>query len=141
MKAMSVQQPWAWLIATGHKDIENRTWRSDVRGWVLLHAGKAMQLDVWPALAEQMPHIKLPSQFDMPRGAIIGAMRIDDCVTESASLWFGGPVGFVIGAAVAFEKPVPWRGALGFQLEVDFKEPAAADILAQLPAHILEGAS
>ena len=23
--ALSIQQPWAWLIVEGHKDIENRT--------------------------------------------------------------------------------------------------------------------
>lgn len=27
MKALSIRQPWAWLIANGHKDIENRTWQ------------------------------------------------------------------------------------------------------------------
>jgi hypothetical protein len=26
MKALSVKQPWAWLICAGYKDIENRNW-------------------------------------------------------------------------------------------------------------------
>jgi hypothetical protein len=32
MKALSIKQPWAWLIVNGHKDIENRDWRSDNPG-------------------------------------------------------------------------------------------------------------
>jgi hypothetical protein len=27
MKALSIKQPWAWLICAGHKDIENRNWK------------------------------------------------------------------------------------------------------------------
>lgn len=27
MKALSIRQPWAWLICAGYKDIENRDWK------------------------------------------------------------------------------------------------------------------
>lgn len=39
MKAISIKQPWASLIAHGIKDIENRSWRTNYRGRVLIHAG------------------------------------------------------------------------------------------------------
>jgi ASCH domain-containing protein len=26
MKALSVRQPWAWLIVNGYKEVENRDW-------------------------------------------------------------------------------------------------------------------
>ena len=39
MKALSIKQPWAWLIVNGFKDIENRTWRTKIRGEFLIHAG------------------------------------------------------------------------------------------------------
>jgi len=32
MKALSILQPWAWLVVNGHKDIENRTWGTGFRG-------------------------------------------------------------------------------------------------------------
>jgi len=32
MKALSIRQPYAWLIIHGYKDIENRTWGTRVRG-------------------------------------------------------------------------------------------------------------
>lgn len=38
MKALSIKQPWASLIAHGIKDIENRTWATKYRGKVLIHA-------------------------------------------------------------------------------------------------------
>lgn len=45
MKAITVQQPWAFAIATGAKTIENRTrphpWRSAIGNRIAIHAGKA----------------------------------------------------------------------------------------------------
>lgn len=41
MKALTIQQPWAWAVAAGGKDIENRTWGSAVGGPLAIHAGKA----------------------------------------------------------------------------------------------------
>ncbi|WP_234838619.1 ASCH domain-containing protein [Sinorhizobium meliloti] len=38
--AISIMQPWAWLIVNGHKDIENRDWPTKSRGPVAIHAGK-----------------------------------------------------------------------------------------------------
>ena len=44
MKALSIRQPWAWLILNAGKDIENRSWYTSVRGRVLIHASKGMTL-------------------------------------------------------------------------------------------------
>ena len=38
-KAISIKQPWAYLIASGTKDVENRTWKTNFRGRVLIHVG------------------------------------------------------------------------------------------------------
>ena len=38
MIAITIKQPWAYLIAAGIKDIENRTWPTKFRGRVLVHA-------------------------------------------------------------------------------------------------------
>lgn len=44
MKAITVKQPWASAIASGHKRVENRTrpspWRSAVGEVIAIHAGK-----------------------------------------------------------------------------------------------------
>ena len=38
MRALSLRQPWASLIADGHKTIETRTWRTRYRGPLAIHA-------------------------------------------------------------------------------------------------------
>src|ERR1051326_1498970 len=45
VKALSVRQPWAWLIIYGGKDIENRDWPTSHRGPTLIHAGKQWDID------------------------------------------------------------------------------------------------
>lgn len=45
IKALSVIQPWAWLIIFGGKTIENRTWRTHYRGPLLIHAGGRKSLE------------------------------------------------------------------------------------------------
>lgn len=39
MRALSVRQPWASLIADGCKSIEIRTWKTSYRGPVIIFAG------------------------------------------------------------------------------------------------------
>jgi activating signal cointegrator 1 len=43
MKALTISQPYASLIASGEKWIENRTWPTSYRGAVAIHAGKGTQ--------------------------------------------------------------------------------------------------
>lgn len=115
MKALSIQQPWAWLIVNGHKDIENRDWAARLRGRVLIHAGKKIDQDAIRYVREHFPHIVLPLSFDT--GGIVGEARLVDCVRSSFSRWFMGHYGFVLEDA----KPLPFvplRGQLGF-FEVD----------------------
>lgn len=99
MRCISVWQPWAWLIVNGHKDIENRTWRLDYRGPLIIHAGKAhgrQQLDDEMHIQHTFPNIKMPPLRDMQFGAIVGIVEVMDCVQASNSPWFNGPWGWVL---------------------------------------------
>lgn len=40
MKALSIKQPWASLVAAGHKTVECRTWRTNYRGPLLICASQ-----------------------------------------------------------------------------------------------------
>jgi len=117
LQALSIRQPWAWLILHAGKDIENRSWPTRYRGRVLIHAGKGMTKaeyqDAREHAAAIAPHITLPAFEELPRGGIVGEMRIVDCKADSLSPWFFGPYGFVIEDA----KRMPFTscpGALGF---------------------------
>ena len=111
MKALSIRQPWAELIVAGHKDIENRRWRTDYRGPVLIHAG----VNIEPIDADLREWVKrvsgfdLPQAADLPRGGIVGQVEIVDLVQSSSSPWFSGPYGFVLANA----RRLPFRPMSG----------------------------
>lgn len=113
MKTLSVRQPWAWLICNGHKDIENRTWRTSHRGTLLIHASQTVDREAvrWLQEAARDDGVTLPETF--PTGAIVGGVTLRDCVTKSASGWFDGPVGWVLSDPFEFVEPIPASGRLG----------------------------
>ncbi len=44
MKALSVKQPWAYLLASGKKTIETRLWPTDYRGPLLIVSSKTPKI-------------------------------------------------------------------------------------------------
>lgn len=40
MKVLTIREPWASLILSGKKTIETRSWKTNHRGKILLHASK-----------------------------------------------------------------------------------------------------
>ena len=121
MKALSIRQPWAWLIMNAGKDIENRVWQTPVRGRILVHAAKGMTRDEFEDADDFAANIthnydrigKYPVFEDLERGGIVGSVEIVDCVRASDSPWFVGTFGFVLRDP----RPLPFRplkGALGF---------------------------
>lgn len=114
MKTLSIRHPWAWLIVNGHKTIENRTWRTSIRGDILIHAGKALDPDFdWLRSELAKVNILIPSKDRLDFGGIVGKATITDCVAKTDDPWFSGPYGFVLSNA----EPVPFtpaKGRLGF---------------------------
>ena len=118
MKAISIRQPWAWLILNAGKDYENRDWPTKFRGRVLIHASKGMtraEYDGASLYVREVVHpcITIPPFEALERGGIVGEVTITDCVTDSCSPWFNGWYGF----ALANPKPLtfqPCRGMLKF---------------------------
>lgn len=96
MKALSIKQPWASLIAHGIKDIENRTWRTHFRGKIYIHAcGKPLNRDTvhdvlnekqWDFAFDEINPDKLDS-YNLYYSAIIGEVEIIDCVINHSSIW------------------------------------------------------
>lgn len=44
MKALSIKQPWANMIASGEKTIETRTWKTTYRGPLLIVSSKTPEI-------------------------------------------------------------------------------------------------
>lgn len=115
MKALSIRQPWAWLVVNGHKDIENRSRRTHFRGRIYVHTGKNMSLpDDFPEQREYIRQSGIVIPADLPTGAIVGEVTIIGCVESSKSPWFSGRYGYKLEAPAVYETPVPYRGQLGF---------------------------
>lgn len=72
MKAITIKQPWATLIAKGYKKYEFRTWRTKYRGDILIHAGKGVD----EKAMKKFEHLNL----EYPSGCIIAKAKITDCI-------------------------------------------------------------
>jgi hypothetical protein len=78
MKAITIHQPYAELIARGDKQIENRTWRTHHEGPLAIHAA---------GLTSQR-HRELAAEFGVdlervPLGAIVAVAQRIECVKIS----------------------------------------------------------
>lgn len=133
MKTLTIKQPWASLIVSGLKDIENRTWKTNFRGRVLIHAAKCPVKEGWDALNK----IQLKEVFghkdalygdkeELPQSAIIGSVDIVDCVQNHPSVWAEkGVWNWVLANPVLFEKPIEnVKGKLSFwEYEGEIPQP------------------
>jgi hypothetical protein len=72
-RAISVRQPWASFIVTGDKWCENRTWPTDYRGPLWIHAAATVDLEGCEGL--EFEHEELP------RGALVGCVDLVDVLT------------------------------------------------------------
>lgn len=115
MKAISIQQPWAWLIMRPDvenqaerdrlarldqlKMVENRTWFTSHRGPLAIHVSKAYtkrRHAEYRDVIQAKHNILLPEYESMEVGGLIGTVNLIDCVRSSPSQWFLGPWGFIL---------------------------------------------
>lgn len=110
-KAISIRQPWAWLIVNGFKDIENRSWKTKYRGPILVHAGQKVELDAYDWVAASFgDSIRFPSPKEIVKGGIVGVTTIVDCLEYSDSPWYvEDNFGFVLQES----RPLPFMGCPG----------------------------
>lgn len=76
MKAITIKQPFATLIAEGIKEYEFRTWKTKYRGEILIHAGK----NIDDKAMEKFKKYNL----DYPTGCIIAKANLIDCIKIDA---------------------------------------------------------
>jgi hypothetical protein len=118
MKTLTIKQPWANLIAHGIKDIENRTWKTNYRGKVLIHAGASHMEQPWCYSPKQINFL-LKNHEGFKRGensAIIGEVEIIDCVRDHSSIWAEKHCyNWVLANAVLYDQPIlNVKGKLSF---------------------------
>lgn len=137
MKCLTVKNPWAHAIIHWGKDVENRTWRTNYRGPLLIHAGISYDYAGANTLLE-MGHD--PDAEVMLGGAIIGVVDLVDCVLNlaktrrdmhpDASPWGEpGTYHWLLSNPRPLLAPVPCRGHLGLW-DADLTDAVKAEFAA-----------
>lgn len=124
MKALTLTQPWATAIVLGYKSIETRSWRTNYRGPLAIHAAKGVPIEAKMFAAEEHALGRL-QVTGLPIGAVIAMARLTDCVpTEEIrdqlcglERRYGdyafGRWAWVLKDIEPLPEPIPARGALG----------------------------
>lgn len=113
LRCLAVQQPFAWAICAGIKNIENRTWQTKHRGTIVIVASgktsrvKELQRDAKP--------LKLSADH-LTVSAAVGIADIVDIHPLNSSLeanpWAIGPYCWQLANGRLFKKPIPCKGKL-----------------------------
>ena len=130
MKALTLIQPWASLIAEGHKRIETRSWRAPsliIGKRIAIHAGKKVEKGAddfeWRAMLRQL--LGDGWEARIPKGAIVATAilsSVEQCTLSNRpgapELWLGdyAPGRFMwhLHDVIRLEKPLPCRGYQNF---------------------------
>ncbi len=80
MKALTLTQPWASLVAIGAKRIETRSWSTSYRGELAIHAAKGFPRDAQDFSRCIRLSVLFGPHYEYPRGAVIATCRLMACV-------------------------------------------------------------
>lgn len=125
--ALSIRQPWTELILQGRKTIEVRTWSTQHRGELWLHAGTRSD-------KKTLQRFGLAAE-DLTFGALVGRCELYDCVEftpETWELWRvrhlnEGPLekrlyAWILSTPIRVQ-PRKWKGRLGL-MRIDLSDEA-----------------
>jgi hypothetical protein len=108
---LTVQQPWASAILHARKDVENRSWSTNYRGRLWIHAGlktARVDHDRWAA-----QHDLWVPEEPLPRAVILGSVELVDVVRDSDSPWaIRGKYHWILRRPMLLERPAEWTGRL-----------------------------
>jgi hypothetical protein len=114
MKALTLWQPWASLIADGRKTIETRPRPWYFRGLVAIHAGLKVDREACVRFGYDPDTI--------PRGCIVAVARKGDCVQFPSALapedeygnFAAGRYGYLLPVIFKLKEPIKASGMQGF---------------------------
>jgi hypothetical protein len=112
MKCISVRQPWAYLICSGQKDIENRSWRlANTPCRILIHASAKIDM----SCEDMLDPRKDPKIEELTTSAVIGYVDVMGCTQKSDSEWADdcSRWKWILKNAKMFKRPIPFKGKQG----------------------------
>ena len=78
MKVLTIKEPWATLIIEKYKEYEFRSWKTNYRGKILIHAGLSLEKDIVSRFEEYNLEYKC--------GYIIGEAELVACIKVDEKL-------------------------------------------------------
>lgn len=139
MKTLTLTQPWATLVAIGAKRIETRSWSTQYRGPLAIHAAKGFPKWAQETCQEETFKTVLGTKVGsaLTVGCVLATCELIDVLPMEATgclpgvfddypdlktpqeLEFGdyaaGRWAWILDKVKPMEKPVPARGALGLR--------------------------
>lgn len=111
MMALTVRQPWASLIISGQKNVENRCWSTQYRGRLAIHAAKTIDEDGYEIVENQLG-LTIPRS--LPRGLVLGTVTLHSVVADASSPWaLPGCWHWCLSDPRPFRTPFHARGQIG----------------------------
>lgn len=132
MKAITLWQPWATLVAYGYKQFETRSWATHYRGPLLIHAAKRIpqrgELGALPnpePIRQALAEIGIRQVGDLPFGCAVAVVEVTAVLRtevvgpglDEAQLAFGdyapGRYAWRLTDVRRLLEPVPLQGRQG----------------------------
>jgi hypothetical protein len=135
MKALTLTQPWATLVAIGAKRIETRSWRTGYRGPIAIHAAKGYPTRL-RGLRFDEPFMSalwragIKPDMPLPTAAVVAVAQLADCIhifvpppepERSFGDYSPGRYAWLLSDVRELREPIPALGALGLW---DWEPPA-----------------
>jgi hypothetical protein len=131
LKALSLKQPFAWLIANGYLLVDDRSWGTQYRGPILIHASKGLYEEYYQYI-KRHTDVPIPDRDKLEYGGVVGIAKLVLCskpgelpagISREQRAHFGGVhqeyYGFLFEQATPLPL-MPCAGKLGiFELGID----------------------
>lgn len=146
LKALTLHQPWAQLVAAGHKRIETRSWQTEYRGLLAIHAAQRQpgETELFTTMAENGIDLHGIGPFNVHHGAIVAIATLADVVPTNylldsdsggrytSELPYGdfshGRYAWLLEDIQALSEPFPISGHQGlWNVEIDVAGGVPAD--------------
>lgn len=82
IKAITLWQPWASLIACHAKLYETRSWSTNYRGWLAIHAAKRKP-EGFTAAANVLSEVGYRKWSQLPTGCIVAVAKLTDMISTN----------------------------------------------------------
>lgn len=120
MKVLTIKEPWTSLIIEKYKKYEFRSWKTNYRGKMLIHAGLSVEKDMMKRFKDY--------DITVNPGFIIGEATLTNCIKVNNefsdelrkidNIVYGRSnhsedYAWMLEDVIKYDKPIPCKGKLG----------------------------